>query len=180
MTADCGRLRVGLEYATTRLEPLGDRHREALRVACAADDAIWDIYPVSFGPGHFDASLDAILGDAGRCQFAVLEAEVLVGMTGYLNIAEAHAALEIGATYLHPRVRGTGLNGRIKTLMIDHAFACGFDRIEIRVDTRNARSLAAIAKLGAVHEGVLRRNMITWTGHVRDTAIFSILRDPKA
>jgi len=61
--------------------------------------------------------------------------------------------------------------------MIDRAFACGFTRIEIRVDTRNSRSMAAVLKLGATHEGTLRRNRITWTGYVRDTAIFGLLKD---
>ena len=55
------------------------------------------------------------------------------------------------------------------------AFACGFRRVEFRVDARNARSQAAMAKLGAVREGVLRADRITWTGHVRDTVLFSLL-----
>jgi RimJ/RimL family protein N-acetyltransferase len=65
----------------------------------------------------------------------------------------------------------------MKKLMIDHAFACGFTRIEFRVDTRNKRSMAAVLKLGAKHEGTLRRNRITWTGYVRDTAVFGLLEE---
>ena len=57
-----------------------------------------------------------------------------------------------------------------------HAFASGFTRIEFRVDGRNLRSRAAVLKLGATHEGILRKNRITWTGHVRDTYVFSLLR----
>jgi len=60
--------------------------------------------------------------------------------------------------------------------MIGHAFACGFRRIEFRIDDRNARSKAATARLGAHFEGLLRAERITWTGHVRDTALFSILK----
>ena len=59
--------------------------------------------------------------------------------------------------------------------MIRRAIDCGFRRIEFRVDRRNARSQAAMAKLGAVREGVIRAERITWTGHVRDTVLFSIL-----
>jgi RimJ/RimL family protein N-acetyltransferase len=57
------------------------------------------------------------------------------------------------------------------------AFACGIRRVEFRVDRRNLRSQAAMKKLGAVREGVLRADRITWTGHVRDTVLFAILKE---
>ena len=60
-------------------------------------------------------------------------------------------------------------------VMLEHAFASGALRVQFRVDTRNKRSQAAVAKLGAVREGVLRRDRLTWTGYVRDTVVFSIL-----
>jgi RimJ/RimL family protein N-acetyltransferase len=101
----------------------------------------------------------------------------VVGLTCYIAPDPANHALEIGSTYIQPSVRATGLNGVMKRLMIGHAFACGFTRIELRVDTRNRRSMAAVRKLGAVHEGTLRKNRVTWTGYVRDTAIFGLLRE---
>jgi RimJ/RimL family protein N-acetyltransferase len=107
--------------------------------------------------------------------FAVLDGDGITGMTGYIYIDAPSHALEIGSTYIAPRVRGSGFNRRMKTLMIDHAIAVGFTGIELRVDTRNERSMAAILKLGAVKEGVLRQNRVTWTGYVRDTAVFSLL-----
>ena len=61
--------------------------------------------------------------------------------------------------------------------MLRRAFDCGFRRIEFRVDERNGRSQAAMTKLGGVREGVMRADRITWTGHVRDTVLFSILQD---
>ena len=61
--------------------------------------------------------------------------------------------------------------------MLRRAFDCGIRRVEFRVDSRNLRSQAAMAKLGAVREGVLRADRITWTGHVRDTVLFSILKE---
>ena len=86
-------------------------------------------------------------------------------------------AVEIGNTYILPEVRGTGLNGRIKRLLLDRAFACGIRRVEFRIDEINARSQAAVRKIGGVKEGVLRAERITWTGRVRDTGVFSILVD---
>ncbi len=160
-----------------RLEPLTEAHREALRAACEADPHIWDIYPISFLDDSFDRNMTMILADMGRTMLAILDDDTLVGMTGFLNVAPQHRRLEIGSTYIVPTVRGTGLNARVKRMMIDRAFACGFGRIEFKVDARNTRSLAAVAKLGAVREGVLRCDRVTWTGHVRDTVVFSILRD---
>ena len=64
--------------------------------------------------------------------------------------------VEIGNSYIHPDARGTGFNGRLKKLMIDHAFGVGIRRIEFRIDERNKRSQAAVAKLGCTKEGVLR------------------------
>lgn len=177
MTADRAALAGPLSDGDLRLEPLAEAHREALRRACAADRDIWDIYPISFLGDAFDRNLSIILADPARTMLAIHHDNALVGMSGFLNIAPQHRRLEIGSSYIVPTVRGTGLNGRVKRLMIDRAFAGSFARIEFKVDARNARSLAAVAKLGAVREGRLRRDRITWTGHVRDTVIFSILRD---
>lgn len=60
-------------------------------------------------------------------------------------------------------------------MMLNHAFAMGAVRVEFRVHTRNLRSQAAVAKIGALREGVLRRDRLTWTGYIRDTVYFSIL-----
>jgi len=159
-----------------RLVPLAEAHRAGLAAACAEDREIWAIYPTSWAPDRFDGNFDALLANPARLPFAIEHEGAVAGMTAYIGIDAARGLLEIGNSYIAPRLRGTGLNGRIKRLMIDHAFAGGFRRIEFRIDMRNARSLAAIAKLGAVKEGVLREERITWTGHIRDTAIFSILR----
>jgi RimJ/RimL family protein N-acetyltransferase len=98
-------------------------------------------------------------------------------MSSFLGIDPQRGVLEIGGTYYRPRFRGTGFNRRVKDMMLRRAFDCGFRRVEFRVDERNKRSQAAMAKLGAVREGVLRADRITWTGHVRDTVLFSILKD---
>jgi RimJ/RimL family protein N-acetyltransferase len=160
-----------------RLEPLAEAHREALKAACAEDPDIWEIYAVPYGPGHFDESFDKLRERPNSLAFAILEGGEIVGMSAYLGIEADRGVLEIGNTYYVPRLRGTGFNRRVKDLMIRRAVDCGFRRIEFRVDSRNARSQAAMAKLGAVREGCLRADRITWTGHVRDTILFSILAE---
>ena len=158
-----------------RAEPLTASHRAALKAACAEDLEIWRIYSASFGPGHFDANFDLIRSRANWLCFALFFREQLVGMSCFIGIEPERGVLEIGNTYYIPQMRGTGFNRRVKDVMLKRAFGCGFRRVEFRVDARNARSQAAMAKLGAVREGVLRADRITWTGHVRDTVLFSIL-----
>lgn len=161
-----------------RLETLGDHHIEPLRAACARDPDIWDIYPVSMLGEHFDRAMEEFHATTGWVRFAVIHRSALVGMSCFINPDERNHVVEIGGTYIEPSARGSaGVNTAIKRLMITHAFACGFTRIEFRVDARNLRSRAAVVKLGAVHEGTLRRNRITWTGHVRDTCVFGLLKD---
>jgi RimJ/RimL family protein N-acetyltransferase len=98
-------------------------------------------------------------------------------MSSYIGIDSARQVLEIGGTYYRPKLRGTGLNRRAKDMMLRRAFDCGIRRVEFRVDRRNNRSQAAMRKLGAVKEGVIRADRITWTGHVRDTVLFAIVKD---
>jgi RimJ/RimL family protein N-acetyltransferase len=158
-----------------RLEPLAEPHRAALKAACAEDAEIWPIYAVSYDPDHFDASFDALLARPNGQGFAIFSGDRLVGMSCYIAIEPERGVLEIGNTYYVPAMRGSGLNRAVKDLMIGRAIDCGFRRVEFRVDSRNARSQAAMAKLGAIREGVIRAERITWTGHVRDTILFSIL-----
>jgi len=146
---DAARLLTTLADPPIHIEPLGEQHREALRAACAADPDIWEIYPVCLHGAHFDPAFDAILEARSRLAFASFTGGVLVGTTGYLNVDAADRRLEIGGTYLAPHARATGVNSRIKRLMIEHALGLGFDRIEFRIDTRNARSARAVENLNA-------------------------------
>ncbi len=157
------------------LEPLHEGHRAALKAACAQDPEIWSSYATSYDPDHFAASFDRVLSRPNWRPFAIIEDGRLVGVSCYIGIEPDRGVLEIGNTYYVPACRGTGLNRRVKNLMLRRAFDCGFRRVEFRVDSRNLRSQAAMAKLGAVREGVIRAERITWTGHVRDTILFSIL-----
>lgn len=175
--ADAAALNRPLADAGVRLLPFAAEHAEPLRRACAQDRAIWEIYPVNMLADDAEALLKRFHGESGWVRFAVMHDGELVGTTSYIHPDAPNAVVMIGGTYIAPSARGTGVNRRMKTLMIDHAVACGFRRIEFTVDVRNGRSLAAMRKLGAVQEGVLRKNRVTWTGHVRDTALFSILAD---
>lgn len=159
-----------------RAEPWTEAHRAALKAACAEDPDIWTIYATNFGLGGFDASFDKIM-TLSWARFVLFEGDQLVGMSCFLGIDEGRGVLEIGNTYYRPAWRGTGLNLRVKDMMLARAFDCGYRRVEFRVDARNARSQAAMTKLGAVREGVMRADRITWTGHIRDTVLFSILQD---
>jgi RimJ/RimL family protein N-acetyltransferase len=158
-----------------RLEPMAEGHRAALKAACAEDLAIWPIYATSWDPGHFDETFGLVLALKRWERFVAFSGDALAGMSCYINVDAQRGALEIGNTYYIPALRGTGFNRRVKDLMIGRAIDCGFRRIEFKVDARNARSQAAMTKLGAVREGVIRADRITWTGHVRDTVLFSIL-----
>lgn len=176
MTAmDAAGLGLALAGDGVRGEPFAEHHRDALRAACAEDREVWSIYSMSFGPDHFDRNIDLLSGYRRNRTFVLFDGEELVGMSSFLGIDELRQVVEIGSTYYRPAARGTGFNRRAKDMMLRRAFRCGVRRVEFRVDTRNARSQAAMAKLGAVREGVLREDRITWTGHVRDTALFSIL-----
>lgn len=156
------------------LLPFTDEFVEPLRLACGKDTRIWEIYPLCFFGDKFDRSLQIISSSKDRLCFAVFNAGECVGMTSYINADLQTGTVEIGGTYIAPEVRGTGFNRTMKALLIEHAFACGFRTVAFKVDTRNGRSMAAVEKLGARHVGTLDKNMTTWTGFVRDTAVFHL------
>lgn len=170
-----------LENRFVRLEPMAEAHREDLRAACAADPATWtELYPYSMLGEAFDASWTRMSRDAeaGRLiPFAVMADGRCQGKTCYIAPVAADRVVEIGGTYYAPGLRGGAMNPCAKRLMLGNAFEAGCNRAVFRVDAVNARSRAAVTKLGAVQEGILRQDRITWTGRVRDTVIFSVLAD---
>ena len=162
-----------------RLEPLAEAHREPLRAA-ADDEPIWrHTITVARGPG-FDAWFDDALTQhaAGhRLAFAVRRAadDALVGSTSYLDVVLDHKRVEIGSTWYRPDVWGTSINPECKLLLFAYAFdVFGVNRVALITDRMNERSRAAIVKLGAVREGVLRSHMVVQGGRVRDSVMFSI------
>lgn len=171
---------VVLQGRHVRLEPYALALREPVRVALDVDPESWNLFVnPGFGAGFEAWWTDAMAWQAaGRfLNYAVrrLRDDRVVGSTSFLDINPAHRRLEIGATFLHPDARGGAVNPEAKLLMLDHAFAAGAVRVEIVADARNARSLAAIDRLGATREAVLRRHKITAAGHVRDTVVHSVI-----
>lgn len=168
-----------LENRFVRLEPMAEAHREDLRAACEADPDTWTkLYPLSWAFEHFEPTWAMLQRevDAGRTiGFAVMVGGRCRGITCYWSVDGANAAVEIGGTYYHPDLRGGAVNPAAKRLLLAHAFEAGARRVQFKVDAINARSRAAVLRLGAVQEGVLRQDRATWTGRIRETVVFSII-----
>lgn len=100
----------------------------------------------------------------------------VLGTTSLGHVDRAREVCEIGWTAYVPEVWGGAVNPACKLLLLDHAFANGYEKVVLNVDGMNERSLAAVAKLGAVREGVIRRDRERPDGSWRDTVTHSILR----
>lgn len=186
-----------------RLEPVTPAHREEMRAALDCDADNWAIQIVSAQGPNFEGYWAAMLATPGRLAYAVRVVDPaspqcgrLAGTSSLLFVdglvldgrdfrardldgapLPGHRTVEIGSTWFRPEFRGQAVNPEVKLLMLGEAFRAGAERVALRVDARNARSQAAIAKLGAVREGVMRRSFITWTGHKRDTVVYSIVAE---
>ncbi len=111
-----------------------------------------------------------------RRPLAGLASGTVVGWSSYLEVSQPNARLEIGSTAYAPSVWGSVVNPETKLLLLGHAFDdLGFGRVQLKTDVRNTRSQDAIARLGAVREGLLRRYQRRLDGSVRDTVLFSII-----
>jgi RimJ/RimL family protein N-acetyltransferase len=168
-----------LEGRFVRLEPLAPELREPVRRALDCDEAGWSIMSSTAQGEHFErwwADAEAESASGQRVAFAVrrLADGAVVGTTSFMTIRRPNRGLEIGWTFYRPDARGGPVNPECKRLLLEAAFAAGAVRVELMVDLRNLRSQAAVAKLGAQREGILRRHKVTWTGHVRDTVVYSI------
>lgn len=173
---------VPLEDRFVRLEPFEDGLNAEVRAALDCDAAAWDIMVAPAYGAHFDGWWDGALAamQAGtRIAYAVrrLSDGAVVGTTSLYEINPAYRRCEIGSTFYRPEARGGVINPACKRLLLGHAFDAGAVRVEIITDAVNAQSQAAILKLGAKAEGVLRKHKITWTGRARDTAMFAVIDD---
>lgn len=165
-----------------RLEPLGEAHRASL-LKHGADAQIWRWMPtLRTDPREsvqvwFDRAVTGMArGDVVAWAVVAIATGEAVGGTTYLDIAPADKRLEIGSTWLAPAVWRTAVNTECKYLLLRHAFeSLGCNRVQLKTDQRNERSQAAIARLGAVREGVLRSQMVMPDGWVRDTVMFSVI-----
>ena len=173
---------VPLTDRFVRLEPFEDRLKAEVQAALDCDPEAWAVMVTpAYGP-HFEAWWTAALAamTAGtRIAYAVrrLSDGAVVGTTSLYEINPAYRRCEIGSTFYRPQARGGAINPACKRLLLGHAFEAGAVRVEIITDAVNAQSQAAILKLGAKAEGVLRKHKITWTGRIRDTALFAVTDD---
>ena len=167
-----------LEGRFVRLEPLAPRHYDGLRRAIEADQKIWPLYPFDMRGAHFDIWAERTAKNVARgdaIAYAVVHKNEVVGVSLFVVIDTPNRRVEIGNTYYRPDKRGGMVNPESKFLMLSQAFDSGVACVQLRVDALNARSRAAVTKLGAKQDGILRQDRVTWTGRVRDTVIFSIL-----
>lgn len=171
-----------LENRWVRLEPFVPALADEMRAALDCDSDAWDIMVgAAYGP-HFDgwwASALKAMAAGTRIAYAVRRQAdgAVVGTSSLYEINPPYRRCEIGSTFYRPEARGGAVNPACKRLLLGHAFDAGAVRVEIITDAINPRSQAAILKLGAKAEGVLRKHKITWTGRPRDTAMFAVLDD---
>lgn len=165
------------------LSPLDAAHADALRVA-AADGELWTLRYTSVpGPdaGDAEAYIAEVLAqrDAGQSRpFVVRDARGdIVGCTRFYDIDRSIPRVSIGYTWYAARTQRTGLNTEAKLLLVGHAFdAWNCESVVFETSHENIRSQAAILRLGAKRDGVLRAHRRHRDGTLRDTHVFSILR----
>lgn len=166
---------VVLKNAHVRLEPLEMGHAAELADAREGLEYAWYTVVPAAVPDEIARRLAQ--RDAGAMNpFAVFAGGRAVGMTTFCNIDQPNRHVEIGYTWLSPAVQRTAVNTAAKLLLLGHAFeACDAIAVEFRTHWHNRQSRAAIERLGAKQDGVLRNQRIGADGTVRDTVVYSIL-----
>jgi len=166
------------------LEPLGVSDADALFDAAGSPETFrfFSRPPTPWGVGGVRGYVEFLIGHPATYAFAVRDAGTgdVVGSTTYCDLRPDHLGVEIGWTWYAPARRGTRVNPACKLLLLEYAFSGGLFgrpavRVSLKTDVRNARSLAGIARLGAVREGVLRSHVLMPDGYRRDTVSHSIL-----
>ncbi len=172
---------VTLEGPLVTLCPLARAHIPGL-CAVGLVPELWKWVPTQVrSADDMVAYVETALAEQARGQslpFAILDrmTGTIIGSTRYGNIEPNHRRLEIGWTWVMPQYQRTGANRDAKRLLLTHAFEhLGMHRVELKTDRLNEKSRAAIARLGAVEEGIFRKHVITDTGRIRDTVYFSII-----
>jgi RimJ/RimL family protein N-acetyltransferase len=172
---------VTLEGRNVRLEPLSQAHHPGLS-AVGLEEELWRWIPTPVRtPEEMSAYIATALDEQARgvsLPFALIEKASgrVIGSTRYGNVDRTHHRVEIGWTWFAPAWQRTGANTEAKYLLLRHAFeTLGCIRVELKTDSLNERSRAAILRIGAREEGTFRNHMITASGRIRDTVYFSIL-----
>ena len=174
-------LPIVLDGQQVRLEPLTQAHAEAL-ITAAADGDLWNSN-VTIIPSrdtiadYIQAALDG-QAQGRELPFVIIDksSNRIVGTTRFYEIRSTDRAAAIGYTWLAKSAQRTAVNTESKLLLLTHAFEhwrC--NRVELITDVLNEQSRAAILRLGAKQEGILRKHLILPSGRLRDSVIFSII-----
>jgi N-acetyltransferase len=148
----------------------------------AKDPEIWTYNPILTDPAQFKAKWFSHalrdMKEKTRHVYVVIQNHNIVGSTSFYHISEKHKRLDIGYTWFKPSLWGQGLNRITKIMMLNYAFkTLNFNRVGFCIDANNLRSCRATEKLGAVREGVLRHQMIRHDGSLRDTVMYSFIKE---
>jgi len=172
---------VTLSNSTVTLEPIALKHTDDF--VDAMDDSVFAYMPMRSSvrtKNEVRRYIEFQMARANTVVFTVIDnaTKRAIGSTSYMSIRPDHYGLEIGSTWIAKASRGTKINPAMKLLMLKHAFEeLHAIRVELKTDARNAQSRAAILKLGAEFEGILRNHIIMPDGHLRGSATYSIVPD---
>jgi RimJ/RimL family protein N-acetyltransferase len=173
---------VTLEGRYVRLEPLSKAQHLAGLAEVGLDPELWRWIPIPVRTkDEMSAYIEAAIEEQERgisLPFALIEKSNgrAIGSTRYANIECTHHRVEIGWTWVAREWQRTAINTEAKYLLLRHAFeTLGCNRVELKTDSLNERSRAAILRIGAREEGTFRNHMITSSGRIRHTVYFSII-----
>ena len=172
-----------LEGKHVRLEPLDQKHSSELSIACE-DGKLYDLwYTWVPRPENMSSEIDrrlALYAAGSMMPFATIDkaSGKAIGMTTFMNIKLENLKVEIGSTWLAQSYQGTAINPEAKLLMLSYAFeTLNCNAVELRTHQQNLQSRAAIEKLGAKLDGILRNDMVMVNGTIRNTAVYSITKE---
>src|SRR3979490_2002003 len=172
---------VMLEGRHARLEPLA-RARLTGLAEVGLDEELWRWIPTPVRTREeMAAYIETALGEQERgvsLPFAIVEKATgrAIGSTRYGNIDRTHHRVEIGWTWVARNWQRTAMNTEAKYLLLKHAFeTLGCMRVELKTDSLNEKSRAAILRIGAKEEGIFRNHMISASGRIRHSAYYSII-----
>ena len=174
---------ITLTGKSIRLEPMAIAHVSGLTQA-GLHPELWQLQPAPITTEedmrcYVQTALDDQQRDASL-PFVIVDAATnsVIGSTRYMDIALQHFRLEIGATWLTPMHQRSRANTEAKLLLLGHAFeSLGIKRVVFKTEALNEQSRKALARLGAVEEGMFRQHLYTTSGRVRDMVYFSILEN---
>jgi RimJ/RimL family protein N-acetyltransferase len=172
---------VRLNGRTICLLPLTLEHAPALAAVGLVPD-LWRLQPKPIDTqDDMQQYVQAALDEQQRgvsLPFVIVDqtSDAIIGSTRYMDIALPHRRLEIGCTWITPAFQRSAANTEAKLLLLTHAFEMlELQRVVFKTEVLNQQSRAALARIGAVEEGIFRKHLIASTGRARDMVYFSIL-----